>query len=145
MSSGILGEIIILQELNATPSMNDLNLDKEIERMALAMMIRNPQVGRDLIANLKNQLALKEVAGILLVSFERLISFDTDSFFWAVETLVPEDVMAEIRRITSSAIYTRLIGKGFLPGRDISVSETGQLLLNERAKTALSPCCLVLI
>ena len=125
--------------------MNDLNLEREIERMVLAMMIRNPQVGQDLITNLKNQLALKEVAGILLVSFERLIGFDTDAFFWAVEHLIPADVMAEIRRITSSAIYLRLIGKGFLPGRDISVTENGQLLLNDRAKTILSPCCLVLI
>nr|WP_290222946.1 hypothetical protein [Trichocoleus desertorum] len=125
--------------------MSDLKLEQEIERMALAMMIRNTQVGRDLIANLKSQLTLIEVAGVLLVSFERLIGFDTDAFFWAVEHLVPADVMAEIRRITSPAIYQRLIGKGFLPGRDISVTENGQLLLNERAKTVLSPCCLVLI
>lgn len=125
--------------------MNHLDLEREIERMVLAMMTRNTEIGAALISNLKNQISLEEVAGVVLVSIERLSRFDLDCFFWAVEKLIPFDVMKEIKRMISTAIYQRLINKGFVPGRDISVDSCGQLMINEQAKTALSPCCLRLI
>jgi len=119
--------------------MNCLELEQEIGKMAAAMMTRNSQIGEDLIANLKTQMTLEDVAGLMLVSIERLMWFDTESVIWTIKHLIPSDVMQEIRRITSVAVCKQLIGKGFIPGKDFSVSATGKLLLNQNAKTAILP------
>jgi hypothetical protein len=119
--------------------MNCLELEQEIGKMAAAMMTRNSQIGEDLIANLKTQMTLEDVAGVMLVSIERLMWFDTESVIWTIKHLIPSDVMQEIRRITSVAVCKQLIGKGFILGKDFSVSATGKLLLNQNAKTAILP------
>lgn len=119
--------------------MNCLELEQEISKMAAAMMTRNSQIGEDLIANLKTQMTLEDVAGVMLVSIERLMWFDTESVIWTIKHLIPSDVMQQIRRITSVAVCKQLIGKGFTPGKDFSVSATGKLLLNQNAKTAILP------
>ncbi len=119
--------------------MNCLELEQEIGKMAAAMMTRNSQIGEDLIANLKTQMTLEDVAGVMLVSIERLMWFDTESVIWTIKHLIPSDVMQEIRRITSVAVCKQLIGKGFTLGKDFSVSATGKLLLNQNAKTAILP------
>lgn len=125
--------------------MHQLDLEKEITRISLAMMTRNPAIGRDLMANLRIHLSLQEVAGVVLVSLERLLWFDTNSVLWAIDHLIPPEVIQEIRKMTSVAIYRRLIRDGFEPGRDLSVDGNGRLLVNEKAKTTLSSCCLRLI
>ncbi len=119
--------------------MNYLELEQEIAKMARAMMTRNSQIGKDLISNLRSQMTLEEIAGMMLMSIERLIWFDTDSVFWTIENLIPGDVMQEIRTITSVAVGKRLICKGFMPGKDFSVDAAGKLLLNDKAKTAILP------
>ena len=100
-------------------------------------MTRNTQIGAALIAHLRTQLTLECVAGVLLVSIQRVIWFDTDSVMWTIENLIPADVMQEMQRITSFAIYKHLVGKGFVPGKDLSVDADGKLLLKEKARTAV--------
>jgi hypothetical protein len=116
--------------------MNPLELDQEIGKIARAMMTRNTEIGADLIAHLRTQLPLECVAGVLLVSIERLIWFDTDSVMWTIQHLIPGDVMQEINKIMSLAVYKHLIRKGFIPGQDMSVDANGKLLLKEKAKAA---------
>ena len=119
------------------PSMNSLELETEIEKMARAMMTRNRDIGRDLIVHLQTQLPVDAVAGLMIVSIERVIWFDTDSVFWTIENLIPADVMEEIHRITSFAFYKLFVSKGFLPGKDFSVDANGKLLLKEQLRTAV--------
>ena len=85
-----------------------LELELEIERMARAMMVRNIQLGQDLVANLRAQLPLEGVAGVMLVSLERIIWFDVDSFEWIIENIIPPDVLQEIQRIASITLYKQL-------------------------------------
>ena len=120
-------------------SMTSLQLELEIARMARAMMTRNSQIGQDLIDYLRSQLSLEAVAGLMIVSIERVIWFDVDSVFWTIEKLIPADVMQEIHKITSVALYKRLITKGFMPGQDFSVDANGKLLLNVKAKRFMIP------
>jgi hypothetical protein len=101
------------------------------------MMTRNTQIGEALIAHLRAQLAIESVAGVLIVSIERLIWFDTEAVFWTIENLIPADIMQEIHSITSFTVYKHLVAKGFVPGKDLSVDANGKLLLNKKAKTAL--------
>ncbi|MDP8964770.1 MAG: hypothetical protein M3O33_12460 [Cyanobacteriota bacterium] len=117
--------------------MNSLELDQEIGKMAVAMMTRNSQIGTALIAHLRTQLTIEAVAGVLLVSIQRVIWFDTDSVFWTIKYLIPADVMQEIQRITSFAVYKHLVNKGFVPGKDLSVDAEGKLLLKQKVKTSL--------
>lgn len=117
--------------------MNSLQLETEIEKMARAMMTRNSEIGKDLIVHLRTQFTLEAVAGLMLVSIERLLWFDTDSIFWTVEHLIPNDVMQEIRRITTGTFYKQLINKGFIPGQDFSIDASGNLLANNKARTAI--------
>jgi len=122
--------------------MNVLQLETEVERMARAMMTRNWQIGYDLLCHLRSQLNLEEVAAVLIISIERVIWFDADSVVWTIKNLIPEDVMAEINKITTVSFYTRLINQGFVPGIDFSVDANGKLLVNDRAKKfVLSPKC----
>jgi hypothetical protein len=120
--------------------MNALELEEEIGKMARAMMTRNTEIGDALITYLKTQVALEEVAGVVLVSLERLIWFDSELFLWVLRNFIPADIVQEIRSITSVAVYKQLIAKKFLPGIDFSVDAEGKLLLNEQAKTAILPC-----
>ena len=78
VSSGGRGQAHLRQE-KQEPSMNSLELDTEIGKMARAMMTRNTQIGTALIDHLRTQLTLESVAGVLLVSINRLLWLDTDS------------------------------------------------------------------
>lgn len=120
------------------PGMNSLQLELEIGKMARAMMTRNPEIGKDLIGHLRTQLTVEAVAGVMLVSIERVVWFDTDSVFWTIQNLIPADVMQEIQKIISVSIFQRLIAKGFMPGKDFSVDANGKLLLNDQAQRAIS-------
>lgn len=113
--------------------MNSLDLDLEIGKMARAMMTRNRQIGVELITHLRDQMTLEEVAGIMLVSIERLLWFDAQSVLWTIEHLIPVDIMQEIQRITSVTVYKHLIAQGYVPGKDMSVDANGKLLV--KAKT----------
>ncbi|UBF27381.1 hypothetical protein K9N68_05350 [Kovacikia minuta CCNUW1] len=66
-----------------------LSLEQEISKMVYGMMSRNTMIGRDLIADLGDRFLLEDVAGILLISLERLIWFDTDAFTWAIAHVIP--------------------------------------------------------
>ncbi len=118
--------------------MNQIELEREISRMALAMRSRNRQLGNDLIEHLRTQLTLEGVAGVIVVSIERLLWFDIDSVFWTIQHLIPADVMQEIHKMTSIAVSKRLIGKGLMPGKDFSVDGAGKLILSERALGAVA-------
>lgn len=120
-------------------SMNVLELEEEIGKMTRAMMTRNTQIGDAIIAYLRTKFTDEEVAGIVLVSLERLVWFDKELFLWTLKHFVPAHVMHEIRNITSVTIYKQLIGKKFMPGKDFSVDAHGKLLLNTKAKAAILP------
>lgn len=117
--------------------MNHLELEQEIGKMARAMMTRNSLIGKDLIAALRGRLPVESVAAVMIVSIERLIWSDCESVVWSVGYLIPADVMEEIRRITSLVVCKRLMGKGFVLGKDFSIDSRGNLLLSENAKTAV--------
>jgi hypothetical protein len=114
--------------------MNSLELDQEIGKMAVAMMTRNSLIGKSLIAHLRTQMTLESVAGVLLVSIQRVVWFDTDSVVWTIKHLIPTDIMEEIQRMTSFSVYKHLVSKGFVPGKDLSVDANGNLLLKEKAQ-----------
>lgn len=116
--------------------MNCLELDREIAKMARAMMTRNTQIGRDLIAYLRSQMTIEAVAGVLVVSIERVIWFDAESIIWTIENVIPGDIMQEIHRLTSVSIYKQLITKGYVPGKDMSVDANGKILLKETVRVA---------
>lgn len=117
--------------------MNSLELDQEIGKLAVAMMTRNREIGSDLIASLLTDMTLECIAGVLLVSIQRVLWFDADSVVWAIKHLIPADVMEEIQRITSLAVYKHLVSKGFVPGKDLSVDANGKLLLKEKARASV--------
>ena len=119
--------------------MTCLELEREVGKMARAMMTRNPQIGKDLIGYLKTQLPVEAVAGVMIISIERVIWFDTDSVFWTMEHLITSDVMHEIQKNFLVHLYKRLIGKGCIPGIDFSVDANSKLLLNAQAKAAILP------
>lgn len=114
---------------------NPLQIEIEIERIARAMMTRNSEIGKDIISYLKKNASIEELAGLMLISIERVIWFDTDSVFWTLEYLIPGDVMQEMKKITTFALYQQLIYKKLVPGEDFSVDANGKLLLNNNAKT----------
>lgn len=117
--------------------MNHLELEQEIGKMAIAMMSRNSLIGKDLIASLRGRLSVDSVAALMIVSMERLIWCDGESVLWSLSYLIPADVMEEIRRITALIVCQRLMGKGFVLGKDFSIDAGGMLLLSENAKTAV--------
>ncbi len=116
--------------------MNSLELDQEIGKMARAMMTRNTQIGAALIAHLRTQMTLDCVAGVLIVSIERVIWFDRESVSWTIENLIPADIMQEMQRITSLTLYKHLVTKGYEPGKDLSVDANGKLLVKYKARKA---------
>lgn len=107
--------------------------------MATAIMTRNCEIGIDLLVHLRNQMTLEEVAGVILISIERLLWFDNEAVFWSIKNLIPGDVMQEIHKMTSLSIYKQLINRGFVPGKHFSVDAYGKLLLSPKAKTAVLP------
>lgn len=117
--------------------MNHLELEQEIGKMAIAMMSRNSLIGKDLIADLRGRLSVDSVAALMILSMERLIWSDCESVIWSLSYLIPADVMEEIRRITALIVCQRLMGKGFVLGKDFSIDTGGMLLLSENAKTAV--------
>ncbi len=116
---------------------NPLQLETEIERIARAMMTRNSEIGKDIISYLKKNASIEELAGLMLITIERVIWFDTDSVFWTLEYLIPGDVMQEMKKITTFALYQQLIYRKLVPGEDFSVDANGKLLLNNNAKTVV--------
>ncbi|HBL11044.1 MAG TPA: hypothetical protein DD379_06490 [Cyanobacteria bacterium UBA11162] len=116
--------------------MNSLELDREIGKIARAIMTRNREIGSDVIAYLTTQLTVDFVAGMLLVSIERVIWFDADSVVWAIETIIPVEIMQEIQRMMSFSLYKQLVSKGYVPGKDISVNASGVVLFKDRVRKA---------
>lgn len=112
-------------------------LEQEVQRLVTALRTRNFTIGRAIINDLRDQFLLQDVAGIVLVSVERVLWIDAQSFCWAIESLIPSDIMQEIRRIMSMQACQRLIGKGLVLGRDFSIDARGNLLLGEQAKTSV--------
>ena len=117
--------------------MNSLELEVEVGKITRAMMTRNSEIGKDLIEHLKTQLTVEAVAGVMIVSIERLVWFDVDSVLWSIKHFIPTDVMQETKSIMAVALYRRLISKKFTPGKDFSVDVNGKLLLSSHAKTAM--------
>ncbi|MGA9380101.1 MAG: hypothetical protein WBV73_15160 [Phormidium sp.] len=110
--------------------MNYFQLEGEISKLTTAMMTRHRDIVSDLIVSLKAQLTLEEVAGLVLVSLERLLWFDVDLFFWCAENLIPLEIKSEIKRIIAVTNYKHLIAKGLIPGEDFSMDGEGKLLQN---------------
>jgi hypothetical protein len=110
--------------------MNDFQLEGEISKLTTAMMTRHREIVSDLMVSLKAQLTLEEVAGLVLVSMERLLWFDVDLFFWCAENLIPLDIKSEIKKIITLTNYRQLIAKGLIPGQDFSMNGEGMLLQN---------------
>ncbi|MBW4665275.1 MAG: hypothetical protein KME01_13905 [Chroococcus sp. CMT-3BRIN-NPC107] len=119
------------------PGMNCLQVEIEIGRIVKAIMTRNREIGKDLLAYLSMQLPIAEVAGLVIISIERLMWFDTDVILWAVEHVIPDDIMQEVKKITTITIYKYLTSKGFVPGKDISVDGEGKLLLNKQVAASV--------
>lgn len=111
-----------------------LELEQEISKLSSILMARDLRIGRVLLENLRNQLSPEDMAGIALVSLERVIWFDPNAVIWAIDHLIPPDVMQEVRSVISLTAYKRLIAKGLTPGKDFSVDSVGKLLLNHKAK-----------
>lgn len=118
-------------------SMNALQVELEIEKIVRAMMTRNTQIGTDIIGHLRTELPVEVVAGLMIVSIERLLWFDIDSVMWTIKYLIADDVMQEIKKITTFTLFQQLINKGFTPGKEFSVDAMGKLLLNDNAKTSV--------
>ncbi len=118
-------------------SIKDSELEADLSRLTSAFATRNVTIGKEVIASLRNRLTLRDVAGMVIVSLERLVWQDPLAFCWAVENTVPGYVMREIRRITSITVYKRLIDRGLDPGQDFSVDAKGNILFNDRAKTTV--------
>lgn len=116
---------------------NPLQLENEIERIARSMMTRNSEVGKDIISYMRKQLTVEELAGLLLVSIDRIIWFDLESVLWTLEYIIPVDLIQEMKKITTTTLYQQLIRQKFLPGQDFSMDAEGKLLLNNNAQTAL--------
>lgn len=114
--------------------MKSLELERETSKVIRAIMTRNSQIGSDIITHLKTQLTPRCLAGVMLVSIERLLEFDAEAVVWAIENLIPTDVMQEIQSIFSINIYKHLIAQGCVPGKDLSVDANGKLLIMPRVK-----------
>lgn len=116
---------------------NYLELETDLSRLTSAFATRNTTIGKEVIASLRSRLTLRDVAGMVIVSLERLVWQDPLSFCWAVENTVPGYVMREIRRITSITVYKSLIDRGLDPGQDFSMDAKGNILFTDRAKVTV--------
>lgn len=115
--------------------MNYFQLEEEISKLTTAMMTRHREIVSDLILSLKAQLTPEELAGVVLLSLERLLWFDVNLFFWCLENLIPREIKSEIKRIIAITNYKQLIAKGLIPGQDFSIDRDGKLLQNPCPRT----------
>ncbi len=115
-------------------------LEQESAKMVCALATYNTQIGREMIASLQDRLPSTEMAGVLLVSLERLLWMDSAAFTWAIDHLIPADVMREIHRITTAHIGKQLVDRGFTPGCDFSLNAAGHLMLSDAARAAMTNC-----
>lgn len=116
--------------------MSYLTLEREVSKMAYAFTSRDARISKAIIDDLCERFSLEEVAGVLLVSLERLIWFDVEACMWAIENMIPTEVMREIKQIFTVTFGKRLIAKGMAPGQDFSVDSIGNLLLSAKARAA---------
>jgi hypothetical protein len=116
-------------------------LEQAIAKFVYALASYNTSICEALLTNLRDRFLLEEVAGVVLVSLERLLWMDANAFVWAIQHFLPADVTQEIRRITSVTLGKRLIAHGFQPGYDFSVDASGRLLLNDLAKATVLKSC----
>lgn len=100
-------------------------------------MSRDARIGKALIDDLGHRFSLEEVAGLVLISLERLVRLDANAFLWALEHLIPSEVILEIKRISSMTLGKRLVEKGMVPGQDFSLDSIGNLLLNAQARATV--------
>lgn len=110
-------------------NLSELELEREISRVVRAMSSRDRRIGKDIITDLRLRFPLKDVAGLLIVSLERLLWLDSQAFVWAVENMIPRVVMREIRSLMMNTICKNLIDQGLTPGEQFSMDAQGQLLL----------------
>lgn len=129
--------VINLGEKQPVQETSYLQLESEVSRLTSAFATRNSEIGRAVIASLRSQLTLRDVAGIVIVSLEQVVRVDPLAFCWAVEQTIPGYVMREIRRMTSMCVYKRLIAEGLYPGEDFSMDSKGAVMLSDRAKDTL--------
>ncbi len=113
------------------------DIESDLSRLTSAFATRNITIGKEVIASLRSRLTLRDVAGMVIVSLERLVWQDPLAFCWAVENTVPGYVMREIRRITSITVFRSLIDRGLDPGQDFSMDAKGNILFTDRAQTAV--------
>ncbi len=116
---------------------NYLELETDLSRLTSAFATRSTTIGKEVIASLRSRLTLRDVAGMVIVSLERLVWQDPLSFCWAVENTVPGYVRREIRCITSITVYKRLIDRGLDPGQDFSMDAKGNILFSDRVKVTV--------
>ncbi|MBC7825244.1 MAG: hypothetical protein H7126_15520 [Candidatus Parcubacteria bacterium] len=116
---------------------NSLELETDLSRLTSAFATRSTTIGKEVIASLRSRLTLRDVAGMVIVSLERLVWQDPLSFCWAIENTVPGYVMREIRKITSITVYKRLIDRGLEPGQDFSMDAEGNILFSDRVKVTV--------
>lgn len=114
-----------------------LQLEIEIEKIARSMMTRNTKIGKDIISYMRKYFTVEDLAGLMLISIERIIWFDTDSVFWTLEYLIPVDVLEEMKKITTFALYQRLIYQKLVPGQDFSIDANGRVLVNNTQTPAM--------
>jgi hypothetical protein len=117
--------------------MNPIELEQQVAKVTMAMMTRNRLVAGDVISDLRTQMTPKEVAGIIIISLERLMWFDSNLLFWTIENLIPLDLRQEIKSIISISTFRHLIGKGLVPGKDFSIDANGKVLHNSRGTFTL--------
>lgn len=118
-------------------SMNSLQLELEVDKIARVMMTRNREIGTDVLHHLRTELPIEALAGLMIISVERLLWFDIDAVLWAIENIIPADVMQEIKNITTFTLFQQLVSRGFIPGKEFSVDANGRLLLGDQAKTSM--------
>lgn len=116
-------------------------LEQSISKLVYALSTYNSIICEDILSSLRDRLTPEDVAGVVLVSLERLIWFDANAFVWAVDHLIPTEIVREIRRLMSLTLSKRLISNGMEPGRDFSVDSSGRLLLSAVAQSAVLNGC----
>ncbi|MDX2100832.1 MAG: hypothetical protein SFW36_23890 [Leptolyngbyaceae cyanobacterium bins.59] len=110
-----------------------LQLEDAVNRLALAIRTRNYEIGIAVLASLRVNLTQQELAGLVLISLERLIGSEPDVVNWAIASLIPDEIMHEIHCLISLPVYHSLVRQGLIPGRDLSVDARGRLLLKNYA------------
>ncbi len=108
--------------------MNYFQTEQQINKLTLAIASRNSGIFKDLIGHLRAELSSTEIAGLLLLSLERLLWPEPQLCLWAFNYLIPEDLKTEIRELISVTTYKQLIAKGLVPGQDFSMNGDGSII-----------------